>query len=148
MPFFLHTTIFLYAVDQVLFVLVPPHREGLSPCCPDEHELCHLGTFGDEHSASMQFPGAHEPSISQPPHILHHFTSTVRRRHRIISLSHPWKSSFKSEILTSLLSFPLSPEAVPLLLVLSETWENVTCVEGPQQHYHWPVFNSIHILFY
>lgn len=65
----------------LFFVSISPHREGLPACCPDEHELCHLGPFDDEHPTSLQLPGAHEPSISRPyhwPQIQIHLSVTVR----------------------------------------------------------------------
>ena len=53
-------------VSDDCFVSISPHREGLPACCPDEHELCHLGPFDDDHPSSLQLSGTTEPSISRP----------------------------------------------------------------------------------
>lgn len=54
-------------------------REELPACCPDEHELRHLGPFDDEHPASMQLPGAHEPTSNSPQLCLHTIAQTSSR---------------------------------------------------------------------
>lgn len=50
---------------RIPILLFSLHREELPACCPDEHELCHLGPPDDEHPTSLQLPGAHEPAVSR-----------------------------------------------------------------------------------
>lgn len=97
---FLITVLFSFST----YCSISLHREELPACHPDEHELCHLGPFDDEHPATLQLPGAHEPSISRHGQVRVRLCGVCRHRDLETSLCHIYERAVtKIKLLASLL---------------------------------------------